>query len=177
MIIGCSTKVMKTIYKIRRLTQLDEPFLRDMLYYALYVPKGQPPLPRETIYEPKIRRYVENLGLPDDIGCIAIGGDIPIGAAWLRKFPEDNQGFGYIDNMTPEISIALSPEYRGKGIGSALLNYLFDLVKERYASMSLSVSQENPARRLYERIGFQIVKQEGDSLIMLKYLNKKKSLI
>jgi ribosomal protein S18 acetylase RimI-like enzyme len=168
---------METVCKIRRLTQLDEPFLWEMLYYALYVPKGQPPLPRETIHESKIRRYVENWGLPDDVGYIATDGDIPVGAAWLRKFSEENKGFGYIDNMTPEISVALLPEYRGKGIGSALLNQLFELTKERYASVSLSVSQENPSRRLYERMGFQIVKQEGDSLTMLKYLNKKKNLI
>jgi ribosomal protein S18 acetylase RimI-like enzyme len=141
-----------------------------MLYEALYVPNGQPAFPREIIHEPWIRRYVEQWGLPDDLGCIALDGNIPIGAAWSRLFPEDNPSFGYVNPMTPEISIALSPEYRRRGTGSALLDRLFELAQERYASLSLSVSLENPARRLYERKGFQLIRQDGESLTMLKYL-------
>lgn len=170
-------RTMKTICKIRHLTQLDEPFLWEMLYLAVFVPQGQAPLPRKIIHEPIIRRYVENWGLPDDIGFLAIDGNIPVGAAWLRHFSEDYQGYGYIDNTTPEMCIAVLPEYRGKGIGSDLIKQLFELAKDRYMQISLSVSEENPARSLYERMGFQTVKQEGDSLTMLnKRMNAKFTL-
>ena len=165
---------MNTHYKIRPLTPLDESFLWEMLYEALYVPQGQPPFPREIIYEPKIRQYVDQWGKSDDMGYLVLDRDRPVGAAWLRKFNETSRGFGFIDDSTPELSIALLPAYRGRGIGSVLLNRLFELAKERYTSISLSVSKENPARKLYERMGFEVAKQEGESLTMVKDLRIKK---
>jgi ribosomal protein S18 acetylase RimI-like enzyme len=163
---------MAIIYKIRPLALQDEPFLWEMLYHAVYVPEGHAPFPREIINEPKIRQYVEHWGMADDIGFIALDANIPVGAVWLRKFTEENKGFGFIDSMTPEMCIALLPDYRGQGIGSALLNQLFEFAREDYASISLSVSTDNPAYRLYERMGFGVVKQEGDSFTMVKVLSK-----
>ena len=161
---------METTYTIKRITKSDEPFLWEMLYHALYVPDGKPPFPREILSEPEIKRYVENWGMPDDVGFIARDGDKPIGAVWLRKFSEDNQGFGFVSNATPELSIAILPDYRNKGIGTALLNRIFELASEWYEAISLSVSLENPAYKLYERAGFQVVKKTRDSATMLKYL-------
>jgi ribosomal protein S18 acetylase RimI-like enzyme len=161
---------METVFTIKRITPFDEPFLWEMLYQALYVPAGESPLPREIIHEPEIKKYVENWGEPDDMGLIAIDGDTPVGAVWLRRFTDNNKGYGYFDDMTPELSIALLPTYRGKGIGSHLLKCIFEIARERYASISLSVSLGNPARRLYERAGFLLVKQEGNSVTMLKHL-------
>jgi hypothetical protein len=48
-----------TEFQIRPLAQADEPFLWEMLYHALFVPPGMAPFPRELIYQPAIRRYVE----------------------------------------------------------------------------------------------------------------------
>jgi len=42
----------------------------------------------------------------------------PIDAAWLRLLVGDNRGFGYVDEKTPESSIALLPGHCGQGIGS-----------------------------------------------------------
>ena len=109
------------------MTQADEPFLWDMLYLALYVPEGNPPLPREVIHSPELSRYVEGWGQPEDEGFLALDGEKPVGAVWLRLLTGDNHGYGYVDDLTPELSIAILPEYRGRGIGKALLFHAFKL--------------------------------------------------
>lgn len=161
---------MSTMFSIRPLTPRDQPFLWEMLYLSLHVPNGQAAFPREIIYEPNLRHYVENWGLPGDLGLLALDDALPVGAAWLRKLREEDRGYGFVDEQTPEMGIALLPAYRAKGLGSALLEALFEAAKETYPAISLSVSIDNPARRLYERMGFIPLRQEGDSLIMLKYL-------
>ncbi|MBW4511576.1 MAG: GNAT family N-acetyltransferase [Scytonematopsis contorta HA4267-MV1] len=81
-----------------------------------------------------------------------------------------NQGYGYINNETPELSIAVLPEYRKRGIGTQLIVHLLDRIKNLYPAISLSVSLENPALRLYQCLGFEIVGQSNDSLTMKKQL-------
>jgi ribosomal protein S18 acetylase RimI-like enzyme len=90
-----------------------------------------------------------------------------IGAAWLRLLTGNDRGYGYVDETTPELSIALTPEYRGKGIGSQLLTRLLENAKSHFSGICLSVHVDNPARHLYQRFGFEAVKEEGSSVVMV----------
>lgn len=58
---------------------------------------------------------------------------------------------------TALFAIVVDKEYRGKGIGSALLKELFKLAKERFKleMLHLEVYTGNPAIKLYERLGFK----------------------
>ena len=155
---------------IRSLISGDEPFLWEMLYQALYVPIGSEPLPRDIIELPEISRYAKNWGDANDLGFIAIDeiNGSPIGAVWIRLYYGENKGFGYIDDMTPEMSIAVLPGFRGCGVGSKLIAHLLNAVKSKFNAVSLSVSKDNPAARLYRRFGFETVESNGDSLVMIK---------
>jgi len=157
-------------YPIRPLTQADEPLLWEMLYHAMYVPPGDAPSLRETVNRPELARYVRGWGRADDRGFVALDGHQPIGAAWLRLLVGDDGGYGHVDDATPELSIAVLSEYRGRGIGTRLLTRLLQLASEHYAAVSLSVAQNNPALRLYGRLGFDIVGTSGVSLTMRKAL-------
>lgn len=92
----------------------------------------------------------------------------PIGAAWLRLWSEQDHGYGFIDALTPELSVAVRPEARGGGIGTELLRWLLQRADESYDRVSLSVSVQNPAVRLYERLGFRSVAVDGASMTMLR---------
>ena len=160
-------------YIIRSIELTDVPFLWEMLYRALYLPPGTPLLPRDVIFTPELAKYVQDWGVyEDDLGWIAILAEsqTPIAAAWLRLFKSDNPGYGYIDDNTPELSIAVLPEYRDRGIGTKLLTKLLAEAKNRYSTVSLSVSADNPASRLYLRLGFEVVNQDNNSLTMKKEL-------
>ncbi|MBE9118925.1 GNAT family N-acetyltransferase [Lusitaniella coriacea LEGE 07157] len=161
-------------YSVRSLKPSDEPFLWEALYQALYVSPGVPPLPREIVQQPELAKYVRDWERDRDCGFVAIlkDSDIPIGAVWLRLFNRDNPGYGYIDDLTPELAIAILPEYRGQGIGTMLLAHLFEQVRFQYSAISLSVSAENPALRLYRRLGFEVVKRENHTLTMKKALQE-----
>ncbi|WP_369758410.1 GNAT family N-acetyltransferase [Mycobacterium sp. 141] len=71
----------------------------------------------------------------------------------------------------PEITIAVAPAFRGRGVGAALLDELFVRAGGRYEALGLNVHQRNPARRLYQRKGFQPVGRGRGALgiAMLKF--------
>jgi ribosomal protein S18 acetylase RimI-like enzyme len=148
------------------LTEVDEALLAEMVYQAIFVPAGAEPPLRAIVEEPGLRKYYAAFGIqPGDIGYKAVDSqsDQAVGAAWVRLFTGEAQGYGYVDDATPELSIAVEPAYRGQGIGEHLLQQLFAAVAAHYRAVSLSVWPENPAYRLYQRLGFTIVKTDEGS--------------
>ncbi|MBA3470361.1 MAG: GNAT family N-acetyltransferase, partial [Herpetosiphonaceae bacterium] len=138
---------------------------------SLYIPPGAPPFPRQVVADAKIARYVQGWGRPGDCGVMAMDQEQPIGAAWSRRLTGAEPGFGYLDDQTPELGIAIMPLYRGKGIGTFLLEQLLTTLADQAAAVSLSVSRDNPALQLYTRLGFVVVGEDtGGSFIMKKTL-------
>ena len=64
------------------------------------------------------------------------------------------------------IDIALLPKHRGAGIGTKFLRELQGEAKAAGKKLSIHVERFNPARRLYERLGFQQVEEKGVYLLM-----------
>jgi ribosomal protein S18 acetylase RimI-like enzyme len=62
------------------------------------------------------------------------------------------------------MDIALAPEFRGRGIGTELLRELMGEAGDR--SLSIHVEMNNPARRLYERLGFEPAGEHGVYVLM-----------
>ncbi len=155
---------------VRVATAADVGFLRDMLFEALYVPPGSEPLPRSMIERPELAHYVDGFGRTGDLGVIALNDATPIGAAWVRVLQGPDAGYGYVDDDTPELTVAVLPEWRGRGVGSRLLDDLIGRVGSMFPAISLSVDPANPAVRLYERFGFAPVATSGTSITMRKPL-------
>ena len=85
-------------------------------------------------------------------------------------------GNGHINDETPKLAISILPEFRGYGIGTKLMKKLFvELRTKGYSRTSLSVQKENPALRLFKRLGYRITEEGLDyvgneAFIMIKDL-------
>lgn len=64
------------------------------------------------------------------------------------------------------VDIALLPSFRGKGVGAGLLRALLAEADAAGKSVSIHVEYNNPALRLYERLGFVKVGEHGISWLM-----------
>ncbi|MEA5599736.1 GNAT family N-acetyltransferase [Nostoc sp. UHCC 0252] len=146
-------------YYIRLLTQEDEPFLWRMLYEAAHLVKEGNLTVQDAMNNPDLAKYVKDWGRKDDSGFVAIleSSNQPVGAAWLRLLTGENKGYGYVNEQTPELAIAILPQYRNKGIGTQLLTHLLATAKTSYPSISLSTEVTNPAVTLYKRFGWEVL--------------------
>jgi ribosomal protein S18 acetylase RimI-like enzyme len=145
-----------TSFSIARLEAEDLPFLREMVYEAAFwrTDVGRPPLD-VALSEPDLAPYVRYWGRRGDDGLIARIDGRPVGAVWVRRFDDDDHGYGYVDERTPELSIAVASEHRGHGIGRCLAAaMLVQLRLQGTRQVSLSVETDNPALQLYESLGF-----------------------
>jgi GNAT superfamily N-acetyltransferase len=64
------------------------------------------------------------------------------------------------------IDLALLPEHRGKGIGTRLLTDVLACAGAAAKPVRLHVEGFNPARRLYDRLGFHQVADQGVYLLL-----------
>ncbi|HET8527736.1 MAG TPA: GNAT family N-acetyltransferase [Gaiellaceae bacterium] len=136
----------------------DIRFLRDMLRHAYY-------WRLEEDRERPVYRYVQNWGRPGDAGVLALDGPHPAGAAWYRLFTERQPGFGFVDERTPELTLAVVPARRGRGIGTEMLTALLDRARaEGYDAISLSAAEEQTA--YYGKFGFEPVRETPYAVTM-----------
>jgi ribosomal protein S18 acetylase RimI-like enzyme len=59
------------------------------------------------------------------------------------------------------LQLQVASAYQGRGVGRSVLNQLIREAGDAGASLSLGVLKANPARRLYERLGFEIVGEDA----------------
>ncbi|MGW4534308.1 N-acetyltransferase family protein [Nocardia sp. NPDC004340] len=139
----------------------DEKLLWAMLYEASYARDGGMDSPDQLRDVPTLAHYVEDWGAAGDLGVVGGFDGVALGAAWLRLFNSEDPAYGWIDADTPELAIGVAPETRGTGLGTALMSALLDAAREKFDAVSLSVRLENPAVRLYQRLGFVEVEGSG----------------
>ena len=145
-----------------------------MLFHAAHMSEDGERTADPAKRNPELAHYVHAWGRPGDVGVIAEARESGsrIGAAWVRLLSDEPHSIAYVDAATPELAIAVVPDWAGKGVGSVLLDACLRACQPLYASVALSVRGSNPARRLYERAGFEVVRRApnrvgGESLIMI----------
>jgi ribosomal protein S18 acetylase RimI-like enzyme len=147
-------------YVIRQLTTEDEPILWEILYHGLSSSRKKQPPSREIVHRPEFARYVEGWGRAGDTGFVAHHekDGMLLGAVWLRK-PIDKP------EAPPELALAVKPEHRRHGIGTALLTQLVRANPEQ-STISLTFVAGKPVLRLYERFGFKVMEKRPDAVVM-----------
>jgi ribosomal protein S18 acetylase RimI-like enzyme len=122
-----------------------------------------------VLADPRYAMYLAGWPRRGDCGLVAER-DGPLGAAWYRTYTEASHGHGFISEDVPELSIAVVVSRRHEGIGRRLLVGLIEASRaQQYAALSLCVSGDNPARRLYESVGFVPVEKHGSSVTMVRH--------
>lgn len=143
---------------IRAIDPDDVDFLWEMLFWAAHVDEDVGVTRDDIRLDPDLVGHVTDWGRDGDVGVIAEQNGRTVGAAWLRLFVPGVSDFSvYVDDLTPELVIAVDPGLAGRGIGSLLLTALFDRADSLHPATVLSVRSTNPACRLYERFGYREV--------------------
>lgn len=152
-------------YIIREILKEEYCLLEIFLYEAIFVPEGVPAPPKSIINQPELQVYVADFGKKkDDIGLVAEVGPKMVGAVWVRIMDD----YGHIDDATPSFAISLYKEYRGLGIGAALMQEMLRILKDRgYKQASLAVQKANYAVKMYKKTGFEVIAENKEEYIML----------
>lgn len=119
---------------------------------------------REWLHEPGVLRWfpmIDEVEIEDSVqrwigfsryrcGLTAVVDGTPVGLAALYLHP-----YRKLAHQC-EFGIIVSPQWRNRGIGALLIKELEKLAKETFKIevLHLQVYDHNPARRLYERLGF-----------------------
>ena len=150
---------------IREIKKDEYPLLDDFLYEAVFIPEGVQPPDKNIIYLPELQVYVADFGKQkDDICILAEVNGKAAGAVWGR----DMNDYGHVEDGVPSLAISLYKEYRGYGIGTALMSRMLRELKQRgYEKTSLSVQKANYAVKMYLKTGFDIIDENEEEYIML----------
>ena len=135
---------------LRPATEVDVPFLlelRRLTMTAHQIAVGIAPSDEEQ--ERRVRSRFECAMI------VRLDGQ-PIG---LLKVARDGDNWELIQ-------IQLHPDHQGRGIGRMLVEQVIDQAKAAGAALRLSALKHNPARRLYERLGFVAIDEGAHSVMM-----------
>jgi GNAT superfamily N-acetyltransferase len=157
--------------RLRTSEPSDIQFMREMLYEAVFWrPNPNKPSFEEGLTYPGVSNALADWGTRDgDTAVIALCDSTSVGAAWYRFYTDDNCIRGYTNDAIPTVVIAVHENYRRQGIGVKMIEWLIEhATKHNIQKLSLMVSKDNHAIRLYQKCGFQEYADEGDSLLMLR---------
>lgn len=140
---------------IRPAERSDRVFLREQLRDSLLVVLGELAETRPRVFERRLddqfQAYYER---PDKVIWIALAGEQPVGSIWLQAMYDPLTDI----NSFLVINVGVNAEFRRQGVARALFAQArAHCVDRRMARLRLFVYGTNePARRLYEELGFQV---------------------
>jgi ribosomal protein S18 acetylase RimI-like enzyme len=144
-----------TGWRLRPATVEDEEFLRKLFAQNDVVLKALPAQLQTALLEMQYRgrEMTYSAQYPEAKNAIVCLDDgTPIGRHLVEH---SKQSFRIVD-------LALLPEWQGQGIGTRILEDLAQESRQAGVELSLRVVKENPALRLYKRLGFEVV--AGDEI-------------
>ena len=167
-----------TLYFLR---SSEQKIVTDMLHYAYRLDKTD----KKIQDFPELEIYSRFYGLSSkDLGLYALCEHKIAGAAWIRLLREDDKPEGFVDEKTPLLTIAVKPEFRKTGIGSAMLEQLFLEAGALFERISVSVLNNEKTVKYFKKFGFVEVENSlskspidrGEVVTMTKELPKERVL-
>ena len=112
----------------------------------------------DVMARPDLAITIPDFSRRGDLARIAEEGQTCLGAAWCRCFTHAEHSWGFLDETTPELGIAVVASHRDRGIGSALLKELIEAATmDGWGSLSLCTENTEEHERFYARAGFVAV--------------------
>ena len=139
----------------------EQKIATDMLTFAMRLNEFN-----KTLQDfPELNIYNRHYGLSSrDLGLYALDEHSIAGAAWIRLLSIEDGANGFVNTNTPILSIAVKPEFRAKGIGSAMLEQLLIEAGAVFEQISVSVVKNSKAVKFYKKFGFvKLENSEGKS--------------
>ncbi len=138
-----------TLYFLR---SSEQKITTDMLHYAMHLDE----IDKRVQDFPKLNIFDRYYGLSSkDLGLYALSEHTIAGAVWIRLLKAEDGANGFVDAMTPVLNIAVKPEFRTKGIGSAMLEQLLLEAGAVFEQISLSVVKNSKAVEFFKKFGFE----------------------
>jgi ribosomal protein S18 acetylase RimI-like enzyme len=100
-------------------------------------------------------RYYQESYASSSFDVVLVDG-LPAGRLYVARWAEELR----------VIDVALLPEFRRRGVGTALLHDLMDESATRGLPLRIHVERLNPALALYERLGFRLLEDRGVYLFL-----------
>jgi GNAT superfamily N-acetyltransferase len=156
---------------LRSVEPQESALVFSFLTLAARMAESNEPI-QKALVDKQLTKYWQSWGRPSDLGIVAVRelDCVPVCCAWVRQLPVGDDGF--LSEGVLELAFGTVPGERGCGIGTRTLTRLIDECRPRAKGISLSVRADNPAVRLYQRLGFEtlseIVNRVGtQSLVMM----------
>ena len=126
-------------HSIREVEAADQPILWDLLYEALWDPPTGPRRPKSVLSNPHVAAYVQDWGSnKTDLGFFAISHDgSVVGGILSRLLLPPLQGGAFYDADTPQLGIAVFPNFKGQGLGTNLFTRHLATASTRFPRVSL----------------------------------------
>jgi ribosomal protein S18 acetylase RimI-like enzyme len=147
-----------TPYALRPVTREDEPFLFEL--YCTTRAAGQIALPAGADAILRLQFVAQ---------CRSYEAQFPDARHDIVLVDGRRAGRVMVEPQQDEVrfvDLALLPEFRDIGIATALIRDLMDDVARLAKPARLHVAKDNRAIRLYERLGFSVVGENGPNFIM-----------
>lgn len=151
----------------RPLTPADEPLLRVATLGNVNWAEERFSM-RDVVDRREFCHYTRLDPARGDFGFTAELNGTTAGAVWAVLLPAEDAGYGFVDERTPELSLWVRAEARGRGVGRHLLRAQKCEARRRGRSgLSLSVEAGNVAEHLYQSEGFVRVRgRERDGVMI-----------
>lgn len=159
---------------LRLATAHDEPFL-----FRLYASTRATELAawgweeklQEQFLQLQFRAQQQHYHAYPNLTHWIIEAQAPLNAAGKSASQQLVQPLGRVLLSSPSeelrlVDISLLPDWRGQGLGTALLEWIQTQSRHAHKPVRLHVAPDNPARRLYERLGFHICEDRASHLLM-----------
>ncbi len=156
---------------LRVVEQDESELIFSFLTLAARMTESNEPI-QKALTDEELTKYWQRWGRTADLGVVAIRDldGVPVSCAWVRQLPLGDAG--YVAEGVLELAFGTVASERGAGIGTRVLVRLIELCRPIAQGISLSVRAENPALRLYQRLGFRVTAEitnrvGGKSVTML----------